>query len=68
MSIEENSQEGNWYFSSLSDPYGSEEFGPYDTFTECVAGIQAYMRKALGLKDGVVRYFSLPYQKKEDKL
>ena len=48
-----------WYFDTYSGDYGTEIFGPYDTFELAMAGI-ARVKKA-GAKDITVRHSGVPY-------
>jgi X-X-X-Leu-X-X-Gly heptad repeat protein len=51
----------DWYFDSNSNAYGSETFGPYDTFDEAMQAMGRVQSKASALKDGVQRLYSAPY-------
>jgi len=51
----------DWYFDSNSNAYGSETFGPYETFDETIQAMVRVQFKASALQDGVQRFYSAPY-------
>jgi hypothetical protein len=55
---------GNWHFNVESDEYGSEIFGPYDSFFEAMKGVSRIQRAAR--KDDVERRYSNIYQLREE--
>lgn len=53
-----------WYWLLRSGLYGVTEFGPYGTQDEAYAGIASVQATVKGLRDGVLRWYSAPYQGK----
>jgi len=58
---EEASTAPCWYFTTESDEYNSETFGPYDSKVEALLGIGRVQAKADTMGDDVVRHYSAPY-------
>ncbi len=52
-----------WYFKMTSEPFGDDEFGPYDSREKAQAGILRVQESAEELRDGVERLFTPPYSK-----
>ena len=55
----------SWYFNM--DGLGWEEFGPYDTEAEALAGMERVRTAGLALNDGVERSFFGPLERKENE-
>ena len=55
------------YLRVNSDEYGSEDYGPYNSLKEALAGAGRIMEKALKLNDGVERWFRVITDKEHEE-
>jgi hypothetical protein len=55
-----------WFFDMISDEFGDETFGPYDTEAEARESIDRVKQEAIKLNDEIERRFIGPYKKVEE--
>lgn len=58
-------QDEGWYFTMLSDVFGEEDFGPYDSKEEAEAAIKSVQEEAARLGNALRRFYSAPFEKEE---